>query len=149
MHDRANVRTTPETFDLSRFVAEQEWAYPGVIEELRAGRKTSHWIWFVFPQIAGLGHNWMSQRLSIGSLDEARAYLAHPILGARLLECAGILLATTGRTAEEIFGTLDAMKVRSSMTLFLRTAPDEALFQQVLDRFYKGVPDELTDELLG
>lgn len=149
MHDRPNVSPTAEAFDLSRFVAEQEWAYPGVVEELRAGQKTSHWIWFIFPQVAGLGYSAMSQRFSIRSLDEARAYLAHPILGPRLRECAGILLATEGRRADEIFGSLDAMKVRSSMTLFLRAAPDEVLFQQVLDRYYDGVPDPLTDALLG
>ena len=149
MHDRSNVSSTPEAFDLSRFVAEQERTYPDVLEELRGGRKSSHWIWFIFPQIAGLGHSTMSQRFSIRSLDEAGAYLAHPILGARLRECAGILLATEGRRADEIFGSLDALKVRSSMTLFLRAASDEVLFQQVLDRYYDGVPDPLTDALLG
>jgi uncharacterized protein (DUF1810 family) len=135
--------------DLDRFVSEQEGSYPGIVEELRAGRKGGHWIWFIFPQIAGLGHSWMSQRYSITSLDEARAFLADPILGARLRECAGILLATKGRTAGEIFGALDAMKVRSCMTLFLRAAPDEALFQQVLDRYYDSATDPLTDALLG
>ena len=149
MHDRSNVSPTPETFDLSRFLVEQERAYPGVVEELRAGQKTNHWIWFIFPQIAGLGRSWMSQWLSIASLDEARAYLADPVLGARLRECATTLLQTKGRTADEIFGPLDAMKVRSSMTLFLRAAPDEALFQEVLDAYYDGVPDPLTDALLG
>ena len=149
MHDRSNVSPTPEIFELSHFVAEQEWAYPGVVEELRAGRKTSHWIWFILPQIAGLGRSAMSQRFSIRSLDEARAYLAHPILGRRLRECAQILVATQGPNADQIFGSLDAMKVRSSMTLFLRAAPDEALFQQVLDQYYDGVPDPLTDALLG
>jgi uncharacterized protein (DUF1810 family) len=137
------------TYDLDRFVSEQQGSYPGIVEELRAGRKWNHWIWFIFPQIAGLGHSWMSQRYSIASLGEARAYLADPLLGARLRECAGILLATKGRRADEIFGSLDAMKVRSSMTLFLRAAPDEPLFQEVLDRFYDGIPDPLTDEQLG
>jgi uncharacterized protein (DUF1810 family) len=136
------------TYDLDRFISEQVGSYRGILEELRAGRKSNHWIWFIFPQIAGLGSSWMSQRYSIASLDEARAYLADPILGARLRECAGILLATKDRTANEIFGSLDAMKVRSCMTLFLRAAPDEPLFQQVLDRYYDGVPDPLTDELL-
>lgn len=137
------------SYDLGRFVSEQAGAYPGIVEELRAGRKSNHWIWFIFPQIAGLGHSWMSQRYSIASLQEARAYLADPILGARLRECAEILLATKGRTAGEIFGALDAMKVRSSMTLFLRAAPNEALFSQVLDRYYDGIPDPRTDELLA
>ena len=136
------------TYDLGRFISAQERSYRGIVEELSAGRKANHWIWFIFPQIAGLGHSWMSQRYSIASLEEARAYLADPILGARLRECAGILLATNGRTADQIFGSLDALKVRSCMTLFLRAAPDEALFQQVLDRYYDGIPDPRTDELL-
>jgi uncharacterized protein (DUF1810 family) len=141
--------TTPEAFDLGRFVEAQEGIYPGILAELRAARKTSHWIWFIFPQIAGLGSSWISQHYSIASLDEARAYLGDPVLGARLRECAGILLTTRGRTADEIFGSLDALKVRSCMTLFLRASPpDEPLFQQVLDRYYGGVPDALTDARL-
>jgi uncharacterized protein (DUF1810 family) len=135
-------------FDLERFVFAQEPVYDGVLEELRRGRKTGHWIWFIFPQVAGLGHSAMSQRFAISSLDEARAYLAHPVLGARLRECAGIVLAARGPTAEEIFGSLDAMKVRSCMTLFHRAAPDEAVFLQVLDRYYGGVADEATDARL-
>jgi uncharacterized protein (DUF1810 family) len=133
------------THDLDRFVVEQHDVYHGVLEELRAGRKTGHWIWFIFPQIAGLGHSAMSERFAIDSLDEARAYLAHPILGFRLRECAGILLATEGRTAEQIFGSVDAMKLRSCMTLFHRAAPDETVFAQVLDRYYAGVADAATD----
>jgi uncharacterized protein (DUF1810 family) len=136
-------------FDLGRFLDAQEGVYAGVLEELRGGRKDTHWIWFTFPQIAGLGRSWISQQYSIVSLEEARAYLADPALGARLRECAGVVLATKGRTANEIFGELDAMKVRSSMTLFHRAAPDEPLFQQVLERYYGGVPDALTDQLLA
>ena len=120
-----------------------------MLDELRRGRKTGHWIWFVFPQVAGLGHSAMSQQYAISSLDEARTYLAHPVLGARLLECAGIVAATTGRTALEIFGEIDAMKLRSSMTLFHRAAPNEPVFAQVLDRYYGGRPDEATDARLG
>jgi uncharacterized protein (DUF1810 family) len=137
------------TFDLARFVEAQAGIYPGILEELRGGRKDNHWIWFIFPQIAGLGRSWISQHYSIASLDEARAYLADPVLGERLRECAGVVLATKGRTANEIFGELDAMKVRSCMTLFLRAAPDEPLFQQVLDHYYEGIPDAATDALLG
>ncbi len=122
---------------------------PGVLEELRRGLKTGHWIWFVFPQVAGLGHSSTSQHFAIASLDEARAYLAHPVLGARLRECAGLVLAITGRTADQVFGPLDAMKLRSSMTLFGRAAPDEPVFAQVLDRCFGGVADEATDALLG
>jgi uncharacterized protein (DUF1810 family) len=133
------------TYDLERFVREQDRDYDHVLAELRRGQKTSHWIWFIFPQIAGLGRSAMSQHFAIASLDEARAYLAHPILGARLRECVGIVLAVKGRSAGEIFGALDAMKVRSSMTLFHRAAPDEPEFRLVLERFYGGVPDPATD----
>ena len=131
--------------DLDRFLGEQARVYDGVLDELRRGRKTGHWIWFIFPQIAGLGHSAMSQRFAISSLDEARAYLAHPVLGARLRECAGMLLEIEGRTAEEIFGPTDATKLRSCMTLFRRAAPDEPVFAQILDRYFDGVPDGLTD----
>jgi uncharacterized protein (DUF1810 family) len=134
--------------DLDRFVLEQEPVYRDVLEELRGGRKTGHWIWFTFPQIAGLGYSDVSQRFAIGSLDEARAYLAHPVLGTRLRECAGIVPATEGRTAVEIFGSTDAMKLRSCMTVFHRAAPDEPLFAQVLDRYYGGEADEATDARL-
>ena len=135
--------------DLDRFVAAQQDVYEGAIDELRRGRKTSHWMWFVFPQIAGLGVSEMSRRFAITSLDEARAYLAYPLLGERLRECARVVLATDGRTAQEIFGSIDARKLRSSMTLFHRAAPDEPLFARVLDRYFEGVPDAATDELLG
>ncbi len=138
----------PMSYDLERFRAAQEQIYEGVLDELRRGRKTGHWIWFVFPQIAGLGYSSMSQQYAIASLDEARAYLADPVLGARLRECAGLVLATTGRTAVEIFGPVDAMKLRSSMTLFHRAASDEAVFRRVLDRYYAGIPDEATDARL-
>ena len=135
-------------YDLDRFVTAQDRDYKTVLAELRRGRKTSHWIWFIFPQIAGLGRSAMSEHFAIGSLDESRDYLAHPVLGARVRECAGILLAVEGRSADEIFGPLDAMKVRSSMTLFHRAAPDEPEFRQVLERYYGGVPDPATDERL-
>lgn len=136
-------------YDLDRFLVAQQPVYDGVLEELRRGRKTGHWIWFVFPQIAGLGYSAMSQQFAIASLDEARAYLAQPVLGARLRECAGFVLATRGRTAVEILGPTDAMKLRSCMTLFHRAAPDEPVFAQVLDRYYGGVADEATDARLG
>ena len=136
-------------YDLDRFLLEQRHVYDGVLRELRRGSKTGHWIWYIFPQVAGLGSSPMSQRFAITSLDEARAYLAHPVLGARLRECAGIVLATTGRSAEEIFGPIDAMKLRSCMTLFHRAAPDEPVFVQVLERYYGGVADEATDARLA
>jgi uncharacterized protein (DUF1810 family) len=135
-------------FDLDRFVVAQGGVYPGVVAELRAGRKTGHWMWFVFPQVAGLGMSETSRFYAIASLDEARAYLAHPVLGPRLRECAGIVAATEGRSAEAIFGGIDAVKLRSSMTLFRRAAPDEPAFAAVLDRFFGGAADPRTDELL-
>jgi uncharacterized protein (DUF1810 family) len=135
-------------FDLDRFALAQLHTYDGALEELRRGRKTGHWIWFIFPQVAGLGHSAMSETYAITSLDEARAYLAHPVLGARLRKCAGAVLEYRGRTAEEIFGPLDAMKLRSCMTLFHRAAPDELVFARVLDRFYGGIADEATEERL-
>ena len=135
--------------DLDRFLTAQRGVYDGVLDELRRGRKTGHWIWFIFPQLDGLGRSEMSRYYGISSLDEARAYLADPVLGARLRQCAGLLLASDARTAIEIFGGLDAMKVRSCMTLFHRAAPDEPVFSQVLDLYYGGVADEATDALLG
>jgi uncharacterized protein (DUF1810 family) len=136
-------------YDLERFVAAQEGVYPGALTELRAGRKTGHWIWFVFPQVAGLGRSPTSQHYAIDSVGEARAYVDHPVLGPRLRECAAAILAVGGRSAEEILGSIDAVKLRSSMTLFHRAAPDEPLFRQVLDRYYDGRPDRATDELLA
>jgi uncharacterized protein (DUF1810 family) len=136
------------TADLERFIEAQRDVYPGVLDELRSGRKTSHWIWFIFPQLAGLGRSATSQAFAIRSIEEARAYLAHPVLGARVRECATIVAALEGRRAMDIFGPLDAMKVRSSMTLFLRAAPDEPVFALVLDRFYDGLPDDATDAML-
>ena len=132
------------SYDLDRFVTEQNRDYETVLGELRRGRKSSHWIWFIFPQIAGLGYSAMSRHFAIGSLDEARAYLAHPVLGPRLRECARLVLAVEGRSAEEILGYIDAMKLRSSMTLFHRAAPDELQFGLVLDRYYDGAEDEAT-----
>ena len=138
-----------ESDDLDRFVTAQNGVYPGVVDELRRGRKTGHWIWFIFPQIAGLGRSDVSRFYSIASPDEARAYLAHPVLGARLIECTTIVAGIPDRTAIEIFGSVDAMKFRSSMTLFHRVAPDEPAFRAVLDRFYDGTADDATDALIG
>ena len=139
-----------DPFNLSRFVEAQDRAdrYKRVVEELARGRKATHWMWFVFPQVAGLGLSAMAREYAIASLDEARAYLDHPRLGPRLRECTGIVADTEGRTAEQIFGDIDARKLRSSMTLFLRAAPTEDRFQQVLDRYFEGAPDPATDRLL-
>jgi uncharacterized protein (DUF1810 family) len=135
-------------FDLQRFIDAQEPVYDQVVRELGAGRKTSHWMWFVFPQIAGLGHSAMSQRYAIASLDEARAYLDHPELGARLRDCVKLVLATQERSAEAIFGGIDAQKLRSSMTLFAKAAPEESLFADVVSRYFGGSLDPLTLERL-
>jgi uncharacterized protein (DUF1810 family) len=137
-----------DPYHLQRFVAAQDAGrtYDHAAAELRAGRKTSHWMWFIFPQIAGLGYSPTSQMYAITSLDEARAYLAHPVLGARLIECATILSGLTGRTAEQIFGEVDALKLRSSMTLFMHTVPREPVFGQVLDQYFGGEPDSATED---
>jgi uncharacterized protein (DUF1810 family) len=135
-------------YDVGRFVRAQAPVYDDVLGELQHGRKSSHWMWFVFPQVAGLGRSETARFYAIGSLDEARAYLAHPLLGPRLLECVRLLLEIEGRTADVILGPIDALKLRSSMTLFLRAAPDEPVFAAVIDRFYGGVADEATDAIL-
>ena len=135
---------------LRRFeIAQNEGAtYEAAVSELRAGRKTSHWMWFIFPQLSGLGRSAMAQAYAISSLAEARAYLEDPVLGPRLIECARILTGLKGHTAEQIFGATDAMKLRSSMTLFSRAAVDSP-FQDVLNEYFGGVPDEATERLLG
>ena len=138
-----------EPNDLERFVEAQEGVYDDVRAELRAGRKRSHWMWFVFPQLKGLGRSATAARYAIGSLDEARAYLAHPVLGRRLKECTQLVLDVDGRTLEDIFGGVDALKFRSSMTLFARAAPDEALFRAALAKYCNSKPDALTLELLA
>ena len=138
-----------DPYRLERFVEAQRGVIGGVMAELRAGRKTGHWIWFVFPQLAGLGRSELARYYGITSLDEARAYLDHPMLAERLRACTDTLLAIEGRTAGQVLGPVDAMKVRSSMTLFHRAAPDEERFPAVLARWYAGVPDELTDMLLA
>ena len=141
---------TDDPFDLERFVAAQDdgGTFDRAIAELRRGRKTTHWMWFVFPQLAGLGHSSLARRYAIGSLEEAVAYLRHPVLGPRLRESAGLVAATPERDAEQTFGGIDAQKLRSSMTLFLRAAPDEPVFRTVLDAQFAGRPDDLTDALL-
>ncbi len=136
--------------DLDRFVNAQDagGTYDGAVRELRGGRKQSHWMWFVFPQIAGLGLSSTSRRYAIASLAQARAYLAHPVLGQRLVECADIVATSPAASAEAIFGAVDAMKLRSSMTLFHRADPTEAAFAKVLDRYFGGTPDPETERRL-
>ncbi len=133
-------------FDLERFVAAQDQGgtYAAALAELRRGTKTSHWMWFVFPQIAGLGRSPMAQAYALDSLAQARDYLANPVLGARLRECSQVLAGLQGRTAHQIFGPTDAMKLRSSMTLFSRAAAPEPVFETVLNRYFEGVADPET-----
>lgn len=136
-------------YDLSRFHEAQAPIYRRALAELRAGRKQSHWMWFIFPQIEGLGMSAMAQRYAIGSLAEVSAYLADPILGRRLLECVEAVLAVPGKSAHEIFGSPDDMKFRSSLTLFAAAAADPSPFEAALQRFHGGVPDPRTLTLLG
>jgi uncharacterized protein (DUF1810 family) len=140
-----------DAYDLERFVEAQDsgGTYEAAMAELRRGRKTSHWMWFVFPQVAGLGQSATSRRYAIASLAEAQAYLRHPVLGARLDEAARVLAGRPGDDADQIFGGLDAQKLRSSMTLFHRADPGEPLFGQVLAQYFGGQPDPATDRLLG
>ena len=141
-----------DSFDLRRFVDAQDRVYRTVLAELRNGAKRSHWIWFVFPQLRELGRSATAQRYGISSLEEARAYLAHPVLGPRLLECTGLVAAIDRRSVDEIFGWPDNLKVRSSMTLFAHATDDpdiEAEFRAVLDKFYDGQEDAATVELLN
>jgi len=138
-----------DPFQLERFLAAQAPIYAHALAELREGDKRSHWMWFVFPQIAGLGASPMAQRYAIGSLDEARAYLAHPVLGRRLRESIAAVMAVEDRSARQILGSPDDLKFRSSMTLFREAASDDPMFQQALDKHFAGEPDPLTLELLS
>jgi uncharacterized protein (DUF1810 family) len=128
---------------------DEDGMYGTAASELRAGRKLSHWMWFIFPQIDGLGRSPMSKAYAISSLAEAKAYLSHPVLGPRLVECARILTQLRKRTAPEIFGPTDAQKLRSSMTLFAVAAPDNPLFRDVLAQYFEGTNDPHTERLLG
>ena len=134
---------------LVRFVQGQSHAYEQALAEIQRGQKYSHWMWFIFPQIAGLGFSPTAQFYAIKSQAEAQAYLEHPVLGPRLLACAEAALGVEGRTAVEIFGETDALKLRSSATLFASVSPDGSVFHQLLDRYFDGVPDPRTLRLLG
>lgn len=139
----------PDPFDLQRFLEAQKGSvYATALRELQQGQKRSHWMWFIFPQLAGLGRSPTARHFAIKSLAEAKAYLAHPVLGPRLRECAGALSALRHRTAEEIFGSVDAVKLHSSMTLFAHAEPGDSLFREVLRVFFGGVPDALSEQLL-
>lgn len=143
------MATPPDPFDLSRFLAAQQDSYPSAISELRGGRKRSHWSWFVFPQLSGLGSSPMSVRYAIRSLAEARAYLAHPVLGDRLKECVAAMNAQVGLTAGAILGEIDARKFHSCLTLFAQADVAEARFVEALDKYFGGRPDAATIALLA
>jgi uncharacterized protein (DUF1810 family) len=138
-----------DPFDLQRFVEAQARNYDAALAELTRGRKTSHWMWYVFPQLAGLGSSVMAQAYAIGSLEEARAYFAHPLLGPRLEACVAALLALPKTTARAVMGSPDDLKLRSSLTLFAQAQPGRAGFAAALDKYFEGVPDPRTLELLG
>ena len=137
-----------DAYNLQRFLDAQEGVYDTVLAELLAGGKSSHWIWFIFPQITGLGHSEMAQQFAIASLNEAKTYLQHPVLGQRLRECTQLILDVDGRSAEEIFGYPANLKFRSCMTLFLTAATDNAIFKDALLKYFAGKPDQLTLDLL-
>ncbi len=139
-----------DPYSLNRFELAQEQGetYERALAELRAGRKRSHWMWFVFPQLAGLGESPMSKTYAISSLTEARVYLEHPVLGARLIECARVVAELRGASAQDVFGVTDAMKLRSSMTLFARVCPPDSVFHAVLVRYFDGSADPTTEARL-
>lgn len=137
-------------FDLQRFLdAQDDGSYDTALRELLAGAKRSHWMWFVFPQIAGLGQSPTARKYAVTGMDEARAYLRHAVLGRRLVECAGVVAGLEGRTAGQIFGGTDERKLHSSMTLFFRADPQQGEFQRVLAKYFNGLPDAATDRLLA
>ena len=139
---------TDDLFDLQRFVDAQDPVYSQVVGELGQGSKASHWIWFVFPQLGGLGHSETAQRYAISSIAEAHAYYTHPVLGPRLTECVQLLLEVDGRSAEEILGSVDAMKLRSCLTLFFAASGGETIFEAALEKYFDGVPDLQTLSLI-
>src|SRR5579863_7341807 len=142
------VNGMPDPFDLQRFVDAQRAEFEAARKELEGGMKVGHWIWFIFPQIKGLGQSWMSQRYAISSLAEAQAYLQHPVLGPRMRECTQLVNSVNGRSIEEIFGDIDAMKFRSSMTLFAKATDDNQIFLNALQKYFSGEFDPLTIQRL-
>jgi uncharacterized protein (DUF1810 family) len=137
-----------DPYDLERFVRAQQHDYARALAELKGGRKRSHWMWYIFPQFRGLGFSSMSQRYAIGSIDEAKAFLRHPVLGPRLTECANALLAIADRSATDILGSPDDLKLRSSATLFAHVSPPASEFERLLQMYWQGEPDQSTLELL-
>jgi uncharacterized protein (DUF1810 family) len=146
VHDRGDAT---DVYDLKRFVEAQEDDYEGALCEVRSGRKRSHWMWYIFPQYDGLGFSSTSKRYAIKSVAEAEAYLRHPVLGPRLVECCEAAFGIEGRSAAEVFGSPDDMKLRSCATLFAAVSPPGSVFERLLDKFFRGVRDENTLRLLG
>lgn len=149
MSQSTDSSSLDDPYDLSRFVHAQQDAFPRALAEIRRGQKRSHWMWFIFPQIDGLGFSSTAKHYAIKSIAEARAYLAHPILGPRLLECIEAVLGVEGRCATEIFGSPDDLKLRSCATLFASVLPAGSRFERLLDKYYRGQPDDKTLQLLG
>ena len=148
MVSRESIAAQSDLFDLARFVAAQDSVFELACDELRAGSKQSHWMWFIFPQLRGLGHSATAHRFGISSLEEARAFLAHPVLGPRLRECTRLANEIQGRSASQIFGSPDDLKFRSSMTLFAEAAADNEVFTEALRKYFADEPDRLTLQLL-
>jgi uncharacterized protein (DUF1810 family) len=144
MFASSSHRSPADPYNLERFVIAQDSVFKHVLAELKAGTKMSHWMWFIFPQIRGLGRSPISIEYAISSRDEARAYLQHPLLGPHLKQCTQLVLQVDGRSAFDIFDTPDDMKFRSSMTLFADVSPDDDIFQRALKKYFDGVPDQLT-----
>jgi uncharacterized protein (DUF1810 family) len=138
-----------DPFDLERFVQAQEPDFSQALSEIKSGRKSSHWMWYIFPQIEGLGSSWTSRRYSVKSVEEAKAYLSHPVLGPRLVECAKAVVDVQGRSALEIFGSPDDLKLRSCATLFASVSSEGSVFREIIDKYFGGQPDERTLRLIG
>ena len=138
-----------DPYDLNRFISAQEGIYDRILAELRGGLKRSHWMWYIFPQIDGLGHSLTTRHYAVKSVEEARRYLGHPVLGARLVECAEAVLAVQGRSVSDIFGYPDDMKLQSSMTLFALVAGPRSVFERVLEKYYQGKRDARTLQIVG
>ena len=138
-----------DPYELNRFISAQEGVYDRALAELRGGQKRTHWMWFIFPQIDGLGHSPTTRHYAVKSVEEARRYLGHPVLGARLVECAEAILAVQGRSVSDIFGYPDDMKLQSSMTLFALVAGPCSVFERVLEKYYEGKRDARTLQIVG
>ena len=148
MATASDMRSTHDPFDLSRFLKAHETDYERALSEIRGGQKRTHWMWYIFPQIEGLAFSSMSRHYAIKSLAEAHAYLTHPVLGARLLACAEAVVAVEGRSSAEIFGSRDDLKLRSCATLFASVSPAGSVFERILEKYYDGVRDDKTLQLL-